>query len=230
MKISGDLIEGVFVRRENRFRCLVKTGGSTFAAHMPNSGRMTELLMPGSRCVLRLASNPNRKTSLDFLQVEHQGHWVGVDSRMPPSLLLEALEKELLPDFRGWKLADREPAFGSGRADLLMKCDDDLMFVETKSVNLVIDGTALFPDAPTARGTRHVTELAEHVKNGGRAAVVFVVQRPDAAAVRPHADADPGFAAACRVAHEAGLPFYGISCETGIGSLVPASRIQVLLA
>jgi sugar fermentation stimulation protein A len=230
MKFSGELIKATFVKRDNRFRASVSVDGNDYKAHVPNSGRMQELLIPGAEVVLRQATAPQRKTPFDFLQVKYQGQWVGIDSRTPPLLLVEAMEQELISELRGWQVERTEPAFGSGRADLLLRRGKEEMFVETKSVNLVIDGIACFPDAPTTRGTRHVLELAEHVQAGGRAAVVFVVQRNDASAVRPYHEADPEFSEACQQAEKAGLPFFALCCKTSEGVLIPIRELNVQIA
>jgi sugar fermentation stimulation protein A len=127
------------------------------------------------------------------------------------TLRANRLAEELLSEGRvrgiggGWTV-QREVRRGSSRFDfLLQRQNGEEMLVEVKSVTLVQNGLALFPDAPTTRGTRHVRELEQAVQSGTRAAVLFVVQRDDARAVAPHAGIDPEFTHALQSAAACGV-------------------------
>src|SRR5690606_448645 len=123
----------------------------------------------------------------------------------------------------GYTVRKAEASWGQGRVDFLLSAPEKPEFlVETKSCNLVERGLALFPDAPTARGTRHLNELAEAVNQGYRAAVVWFVQRDDAQALAPHAQADPDFARALGKARDQGVEAYAYRC------LVEPSGVTVL--
>lgn len=206
-------VEGRFLARENRFRVRVEVDGRLVAAHLPNSGRLMELLAPGRPCRLVPRPEPHRRTPLDLLLVEYAGVLVSVDARLPGPLFAEAVTEGQLPEFSGFIRLEREVRCGENRIDFRLDCPGGPLWVETKSVTLVEEGVALFPDAPTLRGQRHLRQLAARVEQGERAAVVFVVQRPDAEVFMPHARADPAFAAALAEAARAGVEVYSFRCE-----------------
>ena len=122
----------------------------------------------------------------------------------------------------------REVRYGKSRLDLLFDGPPGLLYVEAKSVNLVEDGTAWFPDAPTTRGARHLRELQVAVREGYRAAVVFVVQRDDVERLMPYEDADPAFADALRVAIAHGVEAYAIACAVGPEGALPIGLVPVV--
>ena len=199
MRIQSELIEATFLERLNRFAALVEVGGQEQLAHLPNSGRMRELLWPGARLLVAPRPGP-RKTRFDLLMVQKDDLLVSVDARIPPDLLAEALAAGDLPGLGPFERLRREVRVGASRLDLVGEGPEGACFIETKSVTLVRNGLALFPDAPTARGTRHLEELRGLAEQGHGAAVVFVVQREDAERLKPHEEADPLFAAALRKA------------------------------
>ncbi len=221
-------VEGRFLARENRFRIRVEVDGRPVAAHLPNSGRLTELLTPGRLCHLVPHPDPRRRTPLDLLLVEYAGVLVSVDARLPGPLFAEAVTEGRLSRFSGFARLEREVRCGESRLDFRLDGPGGPLWVETKSVTLVEDGVALFPDAPTRRGQRHLYQLAAQVKRGERAAVVFVVQRPDAEAFMPHARADPAFAAALAEAARVGVEVHAFRCavrpdEIRITDSIPVS-------
>jgi len=203
-----------FVKRDNRFRVTAAVDGQRVAAHLPNSGRLEELLTPGREVWLRPASDPARRTSYDLLLVEHAGQLVSVDARLPNTLLSEALLASRLLAFQQYATIRREVRRGQSRLDFLLQDGrGHRCWLETKSVTLVVEGRALFPDAPTARGRRHLIELREAVDAGERAAVVFVVQRSDARAFSPHPTADTAFSQALDEVHARGVTVLAYGCH-----------------
>jgi len=142
-----------------------------FPLHLPNSGRMTELLQPGTLGLAHVEQRRGRGTAGTLLLVQYQGRWVSVDARMPNRLFARCLELKALPPFLGYTEWKAEVSWGQGRVDFLLSPSEEKLpekrsrelppcLVETKSCNLVVDSLALFPDAPTARGARHLRELA----------------------------------------------------------------------
>lgn len=207
------LIPARFLRRENRFRVTVEREGAPVAAHLPNSGRLTELLTPGRVCWLADRAAPHRKTDFDLTLVEYAGVLVSVDARLPNRLFAEAFDAGALAPFAAYTDLAREVRRGGSRLDFRLSGGGAaLCWVEVKSVTLVEDGLARFPDAPTARGARHVEELARIAAGGERAAVVFVVQRSDARRFAPHDDADPAFGRALRDAAARGVAVRAWTC------------------
>ena len=231
MKITGNLVEGRFVARDNRFRVTVEVEGRKVWAHLPNSGRLGELLVPGRRAILVEKAAVGRKTAYDLSMIEHDGRWISVDARLPNELVDEALLAGRLEPLAGYPLLRREVPHGRSRFDFALEAPGRLpCLVEVKSVTLVVDGLGCFPDAVTRRGRRHVNELAEAVGSGYRAVVIFVVQRGDAMGVRPHDESDPDFALALRTAAEQGVEVYAYACQVEPGWVEISGRLPVRLA
>jgi sugar fermentation stimulation protein A len=223
------LIPGRFVRRDNRFRVTVEVEGEPAAAHLPNSGRLTELLTPGRACWLAQFDDPRRKTRFDLKLVEYADVLVSVDARLPNALFAEALAAGRLEPFRGYDRFEREVRLGESRIDFRLGEAAGVCWVEIKSVTLVDgqDGVARFPDAPTARGARHLRELTAAVGRGQQAAVVFVVQRADALRFVPHDRADAAFGRALREAADAGVGVYAWTCGVSRRAITVDRRIPV---
>ncbi|MDI3270396.1 MAG: DNA/RNA nuclease SfsA [Bacillota bacterium] len=206
------LEEVVLLRRPNRFLILARReGGEEVPLHLPNSGRMEELLLPGARGLAFPTHHPKTKGTL--LLVEHKGRWVSVDARMPNRLLEEGLRRRAWPfaqDVTSWK---REAALSSARIDFRLDRAQGPLFVETKSCNRVEGSLALFPDAPTQRGTRHLVLLRELREKGIPTGVIWFVQRDDARALSPDHKADPSFARAFWEGVAAGMMALAYGCQ-----------------
>lgn len=225
------LLPATFLRRENRFRAAALLDSRTIAVHVPNSGRLGELLTPGAACYVTPNPSPGR-TSHTLRIVLYRGQLVSTDARLPAALFADAwLRGALAPDFDGYTQIAQEVQRGASRLDLLLTGPKrPRLWVETKSVTLVGDertglpeGIAFFPDAPTARGRKHLGELATAVSEGEEAAVVFVIQRGDARAFAPHPTADPAFAAALREAQRGGVMVFAYTCDVTLAGIEIAS-------
>jgi sugar fermentation stimulation protein A len=227
MRLSDKLVLCRFVRRLNRFLVEVEAAGSVQQAHLPNSGRLNELLKPGAQAALCPVLKAGRKTAFDMVMVESGGVWVSCDARLPPALLEEALNEGVIPEFEGYSRWRREVPFHTSRFDLLLSGARGLCIVECKSVTLVEDGVAIFPDAPTQRGERHLRTLARAPRQGLEAAIVFVVQRPDAESLRPNRETDARFAAAYEAAFRSDVKLLACSCETSFGEIAIVRQIPV---
>lgn len=196
--------------------------------HMPNTGRMSELLTPGTPGLAVLDGGGERKTAGTLLLVRYNGRWVSVDARMPNRLFEQCLIDRFIPAFRHYDRWRGEAPLGEGRIDFQLSADGRPdCFVETKSCNLVEDGLALFPDAPTTRGARHLAELADAARSGRKAAVVWFVQRDDARRFAPHHLADPDFAKALRDARAAGVAAYAYRCRVSPQGITVLDAIPV---
>ena len=230
MIVEGNLVEGRFVARDNRFRVTVEVAGREVWAHLPNSGRLGELLVPGRRVILVERPGPHRKTGYDLNLVEMADRWVSVDARLPNDLVEEALRAGQLAPLAGYPVIRREVAHGRSRLDFLLEAEHKPpCLVEVKSITLVVDGLGCFPDAVTERGRRHLLELAEAVEAGYRAAVLFCVQRDDANGMRPHDESDPDFGRALREAARRGVEVLAYACRVEPGRVEIARRLPVRL-
>jgi sugar fermentation stimulation protein A len=230
LRIEGNQIEGRFVARDNRFRVTVEVAGQHVWAHLPNSGRLGELLVPGYRAILIERPGAHRKTGYDLSLVEMEGRWVSVDARLPNDLVEEALRAGQLQPLDGYSVIRREIVYGRSRFDFLLEANDrPPCLVEVKSITLVVDGLGCFPDAVTARGRKHLLELAQAAEAGYRAVTVFVVQREDATGMRPHDESDPNFGRALREAACRGVEIYAYACRVEPKRVEISHRLPVHL-
>ena len=229
---GAPLMEARFRARPNRFVVHAEVAGvGEVVAHLADPGRLRELLVPGRRMGLRPeAPSPTRATAWTALLVESVAGdgWVSLNTTFPNRLVDEALRAAALPEFDGWRYVRREVPFGGSRLDFLLEREDGRrLYVEAKSVTLVEEGVALFPDAVTARGARHLEELIRAVGEGHDAAVLFVLQRPDAERIVAARHIDPLFADTLARARDAGVRVLGRRCSVGwegirLGEPVPA--------
>ena len=251
------LHEARFLTRLNRFAAMVLLEGKKVKVHIANSGRMHELLQPGNRCYLFHRPGEHRKTAYDLGLVDIgtilenpvvnpndnyiSGHiasvgqkrsmhaLVSTDSRVPNILVWERWNAGDLPHFEGYTVGRREVSFHDSRLDMMLVGPTGQCYIEMKSVTLVIDHTAWFPDAPTDRGRKHIETLIRAVKEGHRAAVIFIIQRSDASCLSPYDAHDPEFGAVLRKAARLGVEVYAFTCTLTQQEIIMAGEVPVLL-
>ena len=234
----GPLVPGRFVRRLNRFAALVEVGARRALAHVANSGRLGELFVPGRVVYLRARDGAGRRCPYDLALVRYGRALVSVDARLPNGLVAEALRAGRIAPLRGYRRIRAEVRQGNHRLDFVLERRGARCLVEAKSCTLVEGGVALFPDAPTLRGRRHVELLTRAVRRGARAAgqagrqrthaaVIFVVQRADPVTFRPHADAEPDLARALAKAARAGVRILAYRCRVTRRAISIADPIRV---
>lgn len=215
MRYPSRLIEAKLLERPNRFLGVVDIDGREELCFIPNPGRMHELMVPNAGVYLLEKRGEHRKTRYDMVLVDYGDIMVGVDSRLPNTLLAEAVNAGRLNDFRGYTVERTEPVFHDSRLDLVLSDGQERVMVETKSCTLVEDGVALFPDAPTERGARHMRTLVKALETG-RSAAVFVIQRGDASEFRPNDGTDPEFGEALRRAASMGVETYAYVSDVSL--------------
>ncbi len=233
-----NLISGRFINRDNRFRATVLVAGQETKAHVRNSGGLRDLFATGRPVWLAPAAQAGRKTAYDLQLVALDSGLVSIDAHLPNKIFAEAVQERRLPSFP-YQQINREISSGASRIDFHLAGSIAPLpgtfelpgncWVETKSVTLVENGTALFPDVPTARGSRHLRELMNLRGKGERAAVVFIVQRADALALVPHASADPLFVQTLRAAVAAGVEARAYNCQVTLAAIQLADEIPVQL-
>ncbi len=225
------LVSARFLRRLNRFAILVKLrDGKIVTAHLPNSGRLHEILRDGNKFWLVRRQGKNRRTEFDAILAHDGNAFVSIDARLPPKLLLEGIDDGIVSEFGKIIAVQTEVRYGNHRIDLKIVNDAfQVWWVETKSVTLVVNGVALFPDAPTSRGREHLKLLAQFADKGENAAVVFVVQREDARCFAPNESADPEFTQFLREAVNSGVKVFAYKCKVTNSELRISERIPVWL-
>ncbi|MEM3703923.1 MAG: DNA/RNA nuclease SfsA [Candidatus Bathyarchaeia archaeon] len=229
VKLDGKLLNGTFKARVTRFSVLVQVGDKTVVCFLPNPGRLEELLTFDAQAVLKEAGRGERKTLYDLVGVYHGNQIVSVDSRLPNRLVFEALKNRNLPELSQYAKIKPEHLYGHTRFDFLLSNNNAPCLLEVKSCTLVKDGVAMFPDAPTKRGTRHVLELVKAKNSGYRTCILFMIQRTDMYAFKPNDKMDVAFGKALREAMERGVEVYAYSSEFAVDRIVLKGRVKVVL-
>lgn len=218
---------GVFQARPNRFIALVDLEGETRRCHVPNTGRLRELLLPGVRAWCQFHPEPGRKTAWTLIAVERDGVVVNLDSQAPNHVAADFIRSGrlgLVPD-----LVKAEQVFGDSRLDLYYEAGAVRGYVEVKGVTLNEDGVARFPDAPTERGTRHLHTLIQAVEAGFRATALFVIQMPDVRRFEPNGVRDPAFARSLAEAAARGVEVRAVTCTVTPNTLDITGEVPVVL-
>jgi len=217
-------VSAAFKRRLNRFLGVAEVEGEEVLVHIHDPGRLAELLFPGSTVWLRRKAGG--KAPYYLLAVELPEELVLVDSAMHNKIAVWLVEEGHV--FKGYSVAKTEPSYGRGRFDLLLRRPDGgLALVEVKGVTLEVDGVALFPDAPTARGARHMEELARAAAEGYEAHVLFLVLRRRARLFSPNWALDAKFAEALAKAADAGVKIAAVKLEMFKWGLLYRGTIEV---
>lgn len=213
--MTGAILERAGLRaatlrlRHKRFLAEVDFDDGTAAtAHCTNTGSMRSCWEPGDRVLLEASPNPARKLPWTWLACRRDGAWVGVDTGMPNRVVAEAARRNLLPGLPGLVEVRTEVRYGleGSRIDLHARDRQGReVFVEVKNCTLREGDLGLFPDAVTTRGTKHLRELREMVRQGHRAALAVFVQRGDVGAFRAAAAIDPVYAGELDRAADAGV-------------------------
>lgn len=223
MKLYQHVIPAEFAARPNRFIASVRIDGQPETVHVKNTGRCRELLIPGTRVWLAEGVNPARKTRYDLVAVEKGDLLVNMDSQAPNKAAAEALPR-LFPGITGLR---PEAVFGESRLDFCADLGEKKLYVEVKGCTLEEDGVALFPDAPTERGVKHLRELENAVQAGHAAVLLIVIQMKGVHVFRPNRRTHPAFADALRHAAGAGVQVLARDCVVTPDSLTLDQAVEV---
>lgn len=207
----SDIHKAVFLERPNRFIAHCTVDGMLETVHVKNTGRCRELLVPGATVYLEKSSNPNRKTAYDLVTVETPFGLVNMDAAAPNQVAGELLRAGAI--LSSPTLVQPEVRFGASRLDFYAENDRQRLFVEVKGVTLRQGEWAVFPDAPTVRGAKHMGELVQAVAQGYRAIALLIVQMGGCTAFRPNRETDPAFCRALRDARAAGVEVRAVDCR-----------------
>ena len=227
-----NIVKGIFVSRPNRFIARVMIDGTEETVHVKNTGRCRELLVPGTSVYLAVSDNPSRKTKYDLISVEKtrengESILINMDSQIPNDVAEEWLRRGEL--FGHAAIIRREVKFGNSRFDFYIECGERKIFLEVKGVTLERDGIAMFPDAPTDRGVKHIKELVFSVDEGYEAYILFVVQMKEVYAFRPNDEMHREFGDALRHARDSGVNVLAYCCNVEKDSIIVDSDIEIQL-
>ncbi len=221
-----NMVPGRFLARPNRFVARVEIDGNVETVHVKNTGRCRELLPEGARVWCQKSSNPNRKTAYDLISVQKGTRIINMDSQAPNAAVGEWLRSGGLGKVENVRA---EVFYSESRFDFAFQKDGRPCFLEVKGVTLERDGICAFPDAPTVRGTRHLTELARAAQEGYGAYVLFVIQMADVAYLHPNDETDPTFGRALRLAKAQGVQVIAMDCAVKSGEMKLRKPVEVRL-
>lgn len=222
--LYSNIQQGYFLSRPNRFIAHVEINGVTEICHVKNTGRCRELLTERAVAYVQQHDDSKRKTKYSLIAVRKGNLLINMDSQAPNKAVAEWLtEKQPFGEIRVMKPECRH---GNSRFDFYVETEKRKIFIEVKGVTLENDGIAMFPDAPTARGVKHLQELTDCMQQGYEAAAIFVIQFTGAKLFRPNYATHPEFAKALRAAQAAGVQVMALECTVTpesmcIGKSVP---------
>jgi sugar fermentation stimulation protein A len=223
------LVEATFIERPNRFLVIARIGRRRVRVASRDPGRLEQLLVPGARILVEPTADPSRRTRATLILVRRGPLWVSAVPSLANRVLEAALEQGGVPGLARTRVLAREVTRGRSRFDFLLSGRSGPVLTEVKSVALVEGRRALFPDAPTRRGVRHLRELTAAQAGGQTTSLVFIVQRPDADCVSPHRERDAEFAQALDAAARAGVRLRAFTCDVSPAGVRLARAIRVVL-
>ena len=223
------IVQGRFLARPNRFIAHVDLEGEQVTAHVKNTGRCRELLLPGAPIYLQDwgADHPGRKTRYDVIAVEKGPLLVNMDAQAPNKVFAQWARSGRFVE--GLTLLRPEVKWGNSRFDFCWEAGARRGFVEVKGVTLEQAGHARFPDAPTQRGVKHLEELMRAREDGYEAAVCFVIQMEGMRCFSPNDETHPAFGDALRRAAAAGVRVFAMECHVTPASLEITNEVPVCL-
>ena len=240
MKFLVPLTEGKIIKRYKRFLADIELpNGEVITAHTANTGSMKTCWEPGWKALISFHDNPKRKLKYSLEMTYNGQTWIGINTSLPNKLAKEAIENGLIKELRGYPFIKPEVKTGDSRIDLLLSKEKealskrDQFFVEIKNVTLKggdhQDKAALFPDAVSTRGQKHIQELIKLHKDGYNAALLFIVQREDVDYFTPAEEIDPVYSRLLKDAVAEGVLVLAYQCAMSKNEIIVNKRIPVKL-
>lgn len=208
MKFEQTLIQGNLIKRYKRFLADVRlSNGNIITCHCPNSGSMKTCIGEDWPVLLSKSDNPTRKYPHTWEMVHNGQCWIGINTHLANTIAFEAISDKTITELQGYEIIEREKKYGqNSRIDILLHNGKDKCYVEVKNVTLVEeDGYYRFPDSVTSRGLKHLHELHKIVKNGGRAVMLYVIQRSDGTIFKAADHIDPEYARVLKIVYQNGV-------------------------
>ena len=222
MVFPEKLVHGTLIQRYKRFLADVKLDdGTVVVAHCTNSGSMKSCIENGAEVYLTPVNDPKRRTKFTWEMIKINGDWVGINTSNPNRLAFEAIKEGKIEGLSGYKSVAREVKFGDSRFDIFAENENEKCFIEVKNVTMKEGRYALFPDAVTTRGQKHLKTLMEVKSAGIRAVMLYIVQRLDVGVFAPAKEIDPGYADALKEAINAGVEVFVVQAK------VTPERIEI---
>ncbi len=205
MKLNYKLLEAEFIDRPNRFITRIKFNSHIYLSHLPDPGRLNELLVPGAKVLIKKEDGINRKTSFSTQAVYFNNTIISLNTLLPNHLTEWLIYNKKLDFLKKWNLEKREIVYGKHRFDFKLSNSTQSLILEVKSVTLVENNIAKFPDCVTERGKKHVIKLGEMITHGIPCMILFIIQRPDVKSFNPAWSRDSKFCNALYDSYKKGL-------------------------
>jgi sugar fermentation stimulation protein A len=206
MKFEQPLIHGRLIKRYKRFLAdVILDDGTQVTAHCTNSGSMKSCLEDDAEVYLTPVNDPKRKTKFTWEMIHINGDWIGINTNHPNKIVYDAIVNGEVEKLNGYTEVKREVKFEDSRFDVMARNDDHICFVEVKNVTMKEGEYALFPDAKTERGRKHLETLIKVKQQGMRAVMFYVIQRQDVSKFGPAKEIDPAYAESLHKAVDAGV-------------------------
>lgn len=225
----SNIVSGKFISRPNRFIAEVMINGKTKIAHVKNTGRCKEILLPGTPIYLQHVHSLTRKTQYSLISALKKDMLINIDSQAPNHVVYEAIMNQHIDELKGISLLKKEVSYKHSRFDLYFESQQEKGFIEVKGVTLEKDGIAMFPDAPTKRGTRHVMELIQAVKEGYQGYLFLLVQMKGCYCFQPNTITDPMFSEALKLACENNVHILAYDCHITSDSIEISEKVPVMI-
>ncbi len=231
MQFETPLQAATLIKRYKRFLADVTTDeGKEITVHCPNSGSMRGCSTPGSQVMLSTSPNPKRKYPQTLEMVKKDNTWIGVNTMLTNKIVAEAILEGRIQELQEIDTLKREVVTSkSSRLDLLLERGKEKIYVEIKNCSLVEDGWAMFPDAVTTRGTKHLNELAMLVEQGHQGVIFFCIQRTDADRFKPAVHIDPIYAETLAEVSKKGVQILAYQAEVLPESIIIKKSIPCFL-
>jgi sugar fermentation stimulation protein A len=217
MLFKNELLPAILIKRYKRFLAdVILDDGTKMTVYCPNTGSMTSCSAPGSKVLLSRSANEKRKYPYSLEMVRAGNTWVGVNTGLTNRIVVEAIEQGKIKELDRVDSIKTEVKVSAGsRLDVMVEAAGKKTYIEIKNCSMVVDKIAMFPDAVTARGTKHLYELAKLVMQGHGGIIFYLVQRGDAEIFKPAAQVDPVYVNALKEVVSKGVEVLAYQAKVG---------------
>lgn len=225
--IYNNVFKASFIDRPNRFIANVWINGKKEQVHVRNTGRCKEILKEGSIVYLEKAKNPKRKTKYSLISAYKEGNIINIDSQIPNQVVYDAILNNKIDKLLDVDLLKPEVSFKDSRFDFYYEKDEKNGFIEVKGVTLEKNKIAMFPDAPTTRGTKHIETIIESLELGMNSYLIFLIQINNIKHFKPNKIMDPNFFKALKIAHKKGIEILAYNSKVSPYSISIGEQVKV---
>lgn len=227
----NNIVKAEFINRPNRFIAECKIGNEDVIVHVKNTGRCKELLNSNAKVFLEYFPETARKTKYDLISVYKGERLINMDSQVPNKVVYEALKnnKNILCIEKPLTFIKMEQKYKQSRFDIYAESGNDKIFIEVKGVTLEENNIAMFPDAPTERGIKHIHELVDAYENGYMSYIIFVIQMEKVSYFTPNYKTHEEFGKALQYASSKGIKILAYDCFVEKDSIILNNKVNIKL-